>query len=260
MAATRAKLTIPTDPVAVTVLRSTIFFIWFAFVSAVLAIGFLPALLLPRRVTVWMSRRWSALNFWGLRVFAGLRFEVRGTPPQNGVLVASKHMSMWDTMALYMVLDDPAVVLKRSLLFVPFYGWYIFKAGSIAIDREGKASALRKMAAQAKGVIAQGRSVLIFPEGTRKQPDAPPDYKGGVAGLYSQLGVGCVPVALNSGLFWTGPAGFVKRPGNVVLEFLEPIPPGLRPREFMKVLEERIEQATAQLVAEGRNLLDGRNR
>ena len=99
-----------------TFLRSTIFFLWFATVSVVICIVFLPALILPRKITVWMSRRWSALNFWGLRVFAGLRFEVRGTPPSNGVLVASKHMSMWDTMALYMVLDDPAVVLKRSLL------------------------------------------------------------------------------------------------------------------------------------------------
>jgi 1-acyl-sn-glycerol-3-phosphate acyltransferase len=239
----------------VTVLRSTIFFLWFALVSAVLAIGFLPALLLPRDITAWMSRRWSALNFWGLRVFAGLRFELRGIVPKNGVLVASKHMSMWDTMALYMVLDNPAVVLKRSLLWVPFYGWYILKAGSIAIDREGKASALRKMAVKAKRVIAEGRSVLIFPEGTRKAPGAVPDYKTGVAALYGQLDVACVPVALNSGLFWTGPAGFLKKPGIAVLEFLEPIPPGLRPREFMKVLEERIEQATAQLVTEGQALL-----
>jgi 1-acyl-sn-glycerol-3-phosphate acyltransferase len=235
----------------VTVLRSTIFFLWFALVSAAICIVFLPALILPRKITVWMSRRWSALNFWGLRVIAGIAFEVRGTLPPNGVLVAAKHMSMWDTMALYLVLDDPAVVLKRSLLFVPFYGWYINKAGSIAIDRSGKGAALRKMIAAAKRALAQGRSILIFPEGTRKKPDAPPDYKPGVAALYSQLGVACVPAALNSGLFWTG---FIKRPGNIILEFLEPIPPGLRPREFVKVLEERVEQATAQLVAEGRKL------
>ncbi len=234
-----------------TVLRSTIFFLWFSLVSAAICIVFLPALILPRKITVWMSRRWSALNFWGLRVIAGITFEVRGTLPPNGVLVAAKHMSMWDTMALYLVLDDPAVVLKRSLLFVPFYGWYINKAGSIAIDRSGKGAALRKMIAAAKRALAQGRSILIFPEGTRKKPDAPPDYKPGVAALYSQLGVACVPAALNSGLFWTG---FIKRPGNIVLEFLEPIPPGLRPREFIRVLEERTEQATAQLVAEGRNL------
>ena len=236
-----------------TFLRSAIFFLWFALVSAVICIVFLPALVLPRKITVWMSRRWSALNFWGLRVFAGLRFEVRGTPPRNGVLVASKHMSMWDTMALYLVLDDPAVVLKRGLQFIPFYGWYITKAGSIAIDRSGRGSAMRKMIAAAKRALGKGRSILIFPEGTRKKPDAPPDYKPGVAALYSQLGVACVPAALNSGLFWTG---FIKRPGNIVLEFLEPIPPGLRSRDFMKVLEQRIEAASHALVAEGCTLLE----
>jgi len=232
-----------------TLLRSAVFFLWFALVSAVICIVFLPALILPRRVTVWMSRRWSAINFWGLRVIAGVRFEVRGTVPRDGVLVAAKHMSMWDTMALYLLLDDPAVVLKRGLQLIPFYGWYITKAGSIAIDRGGGASTLRKMTASAKRALDSGRSILIFPEGTRKKPDAAPDYKPGVAALYSQLGVPCVPAALNSGLFWTG---FIKRPGNIVLEFLEPIPPGLRSREFMKVLQERIETATAALIAEGR--------
>lgn len=232
-----------------TFLRSVIFFLWFALVSVTVCIVFLPALVLPRKITVWMSRRWSALNFWGLRVIAGVAFEVRGRMPKNGVLVAAKHMSMWDTMALYLVLDDPAVVLKRELQFVPFYGWYITKAGSIAIERSGKGSAVRKMLAAAKRALAQGRSILIFPEGTRKKPHAVPDYKPGVAALYNQLGVECVPVALNSGLFWTG---FIKRPGNIVLEFLEPIPPGLRSRDFMKVLEERMETATSNLLAEGR--------
>lgn len=242
-----------------TILRSTIFFLWFALVSIAICIVFLPALLLPRKVTVWMSRRWSALNFWGLKVFAGLDFEVRGRPPPNGVLIAAKHMSMWDTMALYLVLDDPAVIIKRTLLWIPFYGWYVAKAASIAIDRGGKAAALRRMANAARRAIAQGRSVLIFPEGTRKNPDAAPDYKPGVAGLYAQLAVECVPVALNSGLFWTGPVGFLKKRGRVVLEFLEPIPPGLRSRDFMKVLEERVEKATAELVIEGRNLLERPN-
>lgn len=233
-------------------LRSAIFLVWFALVSATLAILFLPALVLPRRLTVWMSRRWSELVLWGLRVLAGVRFEVRGSVPRDGVLVAAKHMSMWDTLALYLVLDDPAVVLKRALLFVPFYGWYVLKAGSIAVDREGGAQALRRMANAARKVIAEGRAVLIFPEGTRKKPGAAPDYKPGVAGLYGQLGVECVPAALNSGLFWTG---FLKRPGTIVLEFLAPIPPGLKSREFLRLLEERIESAAARLLDEGRTAL-----
>lgn len=246
----------PAKALSVLYLRSAIFFLWFALVSAAICIVFLPALILPRKITVWMSRRWSALNFWGLRVIAGVAYEVRGTRPANGMLVAAKHMSMWDTMALYLVLDDPAVVLKSGLLWIPFYGWYVRKAGSIAINRDGKGSAVRRMVNAAKRVIAEGRSILIFPEGTRKKPGAAPDYKPGVAALYNQLGVACVPAALNSGLFWTG---FIKRPGLIVLEFLEPIPPGLRSRDFMKVLEERIETATAHLVAECRTSLDQRN-
>ncbi len=237
-------------------LRSAIFFIWFAVISTVMCIVFLPALAMPRGVTVWMSRRWSALTFWGLRVFAGLDYEVRGAVPRGGVLVAAKHMSMWDTLALYLTLDDPAVVLKRNLLNIPFYGWYVRKAGAIAIDRDGKASALRKMLTAARAVFAQGRPVLIFPEGTRRKPAAVPDYKPGVAGLYGQLDVACIPVALNSGLFW---AGFTKRPGRIVLEFLAPIPSGLRSRDFMKALVERLEGATAELVAEGRALCERRN-
>src|ERR1700749_1079198 len=241
---------------SVTFLRSAIFFLWFALVSEAICIVFLPALALPRRVTVWMSRRWSALVFWGLRVFAGTGFEVRGTVPRDGVLIAAKHMSMWDTLALYLVVHDPAVVLKRGLQFIPFYGWYIPKAGSIPINRGGGAGTLRKMTAAAKRALAQGRSILIFPEGTRENAGAPPDYKPGVAALYSQLQVPCVPAALNSGLFWTG---FEKRPGRIVLEFLEAIPPGLRARDFMALIEQRIETATDALVNEGRTLLERRN-
>ncbi|MEI9885346.1 MAG: lysophospholipid acyltransferase family protein [Rhizomicrobium sp.] len=242
-----------------TLLRSTIFIVWFSLVSAVLGLLFLPAFALPRAVTAWMARRWAALTFWGLRVFAGTRFEVRGPRPPNGVLLAIKHMSMWETMAIYYLLDDPAIVLKRELQLVPFYGWYLKKARMIPIDRGGKSSALRKMAAAASREIAAGRSVAIFPEGTRKKPGAPPDYKPGVAALYSQLGVPCVPVALNSGLFWTGPVGFIKKAGTIVIAFLDPIPPGLPRREFMPRLETAIETASNALIAEGKNQLERRN-
>jgi 1-acyl-sn-glycerol-3-phosphate acyltransferase len=162
---------------------------------------------------------------------------------------------MWDTIALYILLDKPAIVFKRELGIIPFYGWYLRKAGMISIDRDGKASALRKMAADSRAAIAERRCVLIFPEGTRKEPGARPDYKSGVAGLYGQLGVACVPIALNSGLYWTGPGGFLKKPGTVVVEILPPIPPGLKRAQFMATLETRIETATAGLVAEGRQSL-----
>jgi 1-acyl-sn-glycerol-3-phosphate acyltransferase len=154
-------------------------------------------------------------------------------------------MSMWDTLALYLALDQPAIVLKRELLYIPFYGWFLWKAAAVPIDRGAGAKALRKMSAAAKDVLREKRPVLIFPEGTRKKPGAAPDYKPGVAGLYSMLDVPCIPVALNSGVYWTG---FIKKPGTIVLEFLEPIPPGLKRGAFMAMLENRIETATNRLL------------
>jgi len=226
-------------------LRSALFLLWFLLITTILSLIFLPVLALPRAATAWLARLWSRLTFWGLKVFTGIGFELRGTPPKGPALVASKHMSMWDTLALYLVLDQPAIVLKRELLRIPFYGWFVWKATAIAIDRGAGASALRKMSAAARQVLEEDRPILIFPEGTRKNPGAPPDYKPGVAGLYTLLDVTCVPVALNSGVHWTG---FLKRPGTIVLEFLEPIAPGLKRDAFMDLLETRIETATNRLL------------
>jgi 1-acyl-sn-glycerol-3-phosphate acyltransferase len=225
--------------------RSALFLAWFLLVTTILSLIFLPVLVLPRGATIWLARSWSRATFWGLKAFAGIGFEIRGVPPRGPVLVAAKHMSMWDTLALYLALDSPAIVLKRDLLYIPFYGWFLRKATAIPIDRSAGASALRKMSAAAKQVLAEGRPILIFPEGTRKKPGAPPDYKPGVAGLYALLEVPCVPVALNSGLYWTG---FIKKPGTIVLEFLQAIPPGLKRGAFMAELESRIETATNQLL------------
>ncbi|HEY4123137.1 MAG TPA: lysophospholipid acyltransferase family protein [Rhizomicrobium sp.] len=233
-------------------IRSALFFLWFATASTVLGLSYLPLLLLPSRAMRRAAWIWCQATIWGLKVFAGVRYEVRGDCPDQALLAASKHMSMWDTVALYVLLDRPAMVFKRELGHIPFYGWYVRKAQMIAIDREGKASALRKMSNDAKAILAQHRCVLIFPEGTRKKPGATPDYKPGVAGLYGQLGVPCLPIALNSGLFWTGPGGFLKKPGTIIVEFLPLIPPGLKRAEFMETMQTRIETATARLIAEGR--------
>jgi len=216
----------------------------------------LPLLVMPRPMTMRAAKLWSGLVLWGLRVFTGLGYEVRGEIPKGPVLVASKHMSMWDTLALFYLLDDPAMVLKRELLSIPLYGWYAKKAGMIAVDRAAGASALRKLAGDGRKAFTDDRSIMIFPEGTRKAPGAPPDYKPGVAALYGMLDVPCVPVALNSGLYWTL---FRKNPGTVTIEFLAPIAAGLRRAPFMEVLQERIEEGTARLVAKGRAELAARS-
>lgn len=236
--------------------RSALFFAWFVIASAVLMIGLLPALLMPRSAVNWAAHRWCGSLLWGLKAVSGLDLEVRGEIPQGAALIACKHMSMWDTLAMLYLLPDPAIVLKQELLNVPLYGWYARRARMIPVDRSAGASALRKMAQAAKKALADGREIVIFPEGTRKRPGAAPDYKPGIAALYAQLGAPCVPVALNSGLFWTG---FRKYRGRIVVEFLPPIPAGLKRAAFMERLEADIETATARLVSEGREQLERRD-
>lgn len=227
-------------------LRSLLFAVWFAAITILIGTLGLPLLLGPRRGALWLSSCWAGVTLWGLKLFAGIDMRITGTVPRAPVLVAAKHMSTWDTLAIHLALGDPGIVLKRSLLLIPFFGWYVGKTAAIPIDRAAGASALRSMARAANKVLAAGRPVVIFPEGTRKKPGAPPDYKPGVAGLYGQLGVACVPVALNSGRYWQG---FRKVPGTITLAFLEPIPPGLKRAEFMTILQERIETATGALLA-----------
>ncbi|HRE60313.1 MAG TPA: lysophospholipid acyltransferase family protein [Micropepsaceae bacterium] len=232
-------------------IRSFLFTVWFALLSVVLNLAWLPAFLLPRRFTVVGVRLWAQGTLWGLRVFAGMTLEVRGRENmQSGAcLYASKHFAMWETVVMNAILTDPATVLKKELMLIPFYGWYVWKSGNIAIDRGAHAKAIRRLIARAKTVVAEKRPILIFPEGTRSRPGQAPDYKPGVAALYSQLDIACVPVALNSGLYWPR-KGFTRRPGKVIVEFLEPIPPGLKRAEFMSTLETRIETATDRLLAE----------
>lgn len=229
-----------------TQLRSALFMAWFLLLTAILGIVFLPLLAAPRRAALWMPRLWVRATLWGLGFFAGTGMRQIGNAPKGPVLVASKHMSMWDTLALYLTLDDPGIILKRELLRIPIYGWYLWKVAAIPIDRSAGAEALRRMTHAAERVLAEGRPILIFPEGTRRRPGAPPAYKPGVAGLYGLLGVACVPVALDSGRYWHG---FTKHPGIISLQFLEPIPPGLKRREFMARLEDTIETATNRLLA-----------
>lgn len=233
------------------VLRALAFNAAFWIVSIIMAVGWLPSLLLPRRFAVAGMRKWAALMLEFLRTIVGVKMEIRGVHHRidGPVLYAIKHQSMWDTIVPYVVFSDPVIVLKKELALLPIYGWYAKKAGMIPVDRSAGASALRKMVQAAKKVRDQGRPILIFPEGTRSAPGSPPDYKPGVAALYSQLDVPCIPVAVNSGLVW-GRRSFIKKPGTITLEFLPAIEPGLKRKAFMAELESRIEKATHDLVAE----------
>jgi 1-acyl-sn-glycerol-3-phosphate acyltransferase len=229
-------------------LFNVFFYVW-TFVLSALALPAYP-FLSDRGMRV-VARLWAGVMLAALRILTGVRHEVRGRPPEAPAIIAAKHQSAWETLAFFTLVRDLAVGLKYELTRVPVFGWYLMRAGSIRIDRGGAARALRSLVEGGRAAAARGCSVLIFPEGTRRAPDAPPDYKPGVAALYAALKLPVVPVALNSGLFW-GRRSFRKRPGRIVVEFLEPIPPGLDRRTFMAELERRIEGATARLVAEGR--------
>jgi len=237
----------------VIVLRSIIFNILFYVVLAlylVLGAGFYVT---PRKWSIRALQAWARTSIWLLRVVAGIGMEVRGRGyiPQGPALVAGKHQSFWETFAILPLLDDPAMVLKKELTLIPFFGWFIYKFRMIAVERNAGTAALKKLVADAQDRIAAGRQIVIMPEGTRRAPDDPPDYKPGAAALYGKLNVPCVPFALNSGLFWPR-RRFLRHPGTIIIEFLPPIPPGLPRKTFQEQLEARIEPATARLVAEGR--------
>ena len=229
-------------------------FAFFAWTVIAGTIG-LPFLIAPRPVTMQFGRFWARSILFLLRIIVGLDHEIRGLDriPRGGCIIAMKHQSAWDTLIPLVVLSDPAAVVKRELLLLPFYGWYATRAGSIGIDRKAGASALRRMIAAARPVAAEGRPIIIFPEGTRVAPGARLPYQPGVAALYQALAVPLVPVAVNSGYFW-GRRSFLKRPGRIVLEFLAPIPAGWPRRRVMAELEERVEAATAALLREAEAL------
>ena len=236
----------------VLVLRSLAFQLFFYLWSATYCLAVLPAYpFLSAAAMRAVARTWQRSLNVGLRLIVGLSYEVRGREhlPDGPAIIASKHQSAWETLTFHALIPDVAVGLKEELTRIPVFGWYLLRAGNIRIDRGAGSRAIRSLIDGAKRAAADGLSVLIFPEGTRRAPTDPPDYKPGVAALYGALRLPVVPVALNSGMFWPR-RGFIRYPGRIVVEFLEPIPAGLDRKHFMARLEQAIEDATVRLVAE----------
>ena len=233
------------------VVRSALFNILFYLNTAVFLIIGLPTFLMPYQAIVEVAKTWGRANLFLLRVVAGVKFELRGRDriPPGALIVASKHQSAWETFALMHLFASPAFVMKRELLWIPMFGWLMFKGRMVGIDRSAGMRALIGLAAAARAELARGRQLVIFPEGTRRPVGAEPAYKSGIAFLYAQAGVPCLPIALNSGVFWPR-RSILRRPGTVVVEILDPIPPGLDKKAFIARLEQAIEPATARLVAE----------
>ncbi len=230
--------------------------------SLLFAVAFYLATALFMLLGAWLfvaPRSWAMAGLqlhgrfciWLLKVICGTGLEVRGREkiPPGACLVVAKHQSAWDTFALVPLFADPAIVLKDELKWIPLYGWFCLKFEHILVRRDRAAVALKQLIADAKAKAGQGRQIFIFPEGTRRSPGAPPDYKPGYVALYENLQLPCVPLALNSGLYWPR-RSFRRYSGTIVVEILDVIPPGLPRKEFRRRLEANIEFASARLIEE----------
>jgi 1-acyl-sn-glycerol-3-phosphate acyltransferase len=230
-------------------LRSLIYNVLFYLALLVWFVVAIPTFVMPRSALMTLARLWARSNIWMLRIVCNIKVEYRGVEkiPKGPLIVASKHQSMWETFALLPFFEQPLFILKRELKWIPVFGFYLIKAGMIDVDRSAGGRALLKMARRAGEQVRQGRQLIIFPEGTRRAVGAAPRYKPGVAQIYADCHAPCLPVALNSGLFWPRRT-FMRYPGTLVVEFLDPLPPGLSRDEFLARMSSAIEEATGRLV------------
>jgi 1-acyl-sn-glycerol-3-phosphate acyltransferase len=228
-------------------LRSLAYGVLFSLWTVVIAVLCTPMLLGPRSWTLTMFHFWGR-GVVGLLAAVGVRVEVRGREhiPTGAALVAPKHQCMLDVFAQFTWLPATAFVMKKELAWIPWFGWYARKAGAIIIDREGSTRTMRQVIREGTERFKEGAQVVIFPEGHRQPIGAAPNYKPGIAALYRELDVPVCPVATNAGQHWSA-KGLKLKPGLIVYQYLEPIPPGLKRAEFMRLLEERIETASATL-------------
>ncbi len=234
-------------------MRSLLYNIVFYVTIPVWLVLSLPVLLFgTRRQTVrFVYGGVSRILLWWLEVIVGLRTRVRGLENlrRGPVIIAVKHQSTWDVFALTNYFDEPAMILKSELMHIPLLGWYARKMDMIPVQRGKGRIAVRQMIKDARRRAEQGREIFIFPEGNRRPVGAEPRYKRGIAALYKELDLAVIPVALNSGLYWRR-REFTRRPGEVIVEFLPAIEPGLEADEFMKQLQESLETASERLIEE----------
>ena len=210
-------------------LRAILFAIVFYGLSVPVVLAVPLSALFGREALRRYANGWAGSMGWAARTILGIDRRIEGTMPAGPVLFAAKHESLYEAIELTRMLGSPATVMKRELADIPIWGWAARRYGIIVIDRSANAAALRSMMRDARAALAEGRSVLIFPEGTRVAPGEAPPLLSGFAGLYRILGLPVVPIAVNSGQVW--PRKGAQRPGIITFRFGEPIPPDLPRRE-----------------------------
>ncbi len=219
-------------------LRTLLYRLVFYAGSVPIVLGVGPAALFGKRAVMWQAHQWARLQRWCARTILGITTRVEGVVPEGQYLFAAKHQAMYETTELQLILRGPAMVLKRELTRIPVWGWATRLYGSISVDREASAKALRQLMTEGAALRARGRSVIVYPEGTRVLPGESPPLRSGFAGLYKALNLPVVPIALDSGRFM--PKKGLKRPGVVTMRIGEPIPPGLPRKEAERRVWEAI--------------------
>lgn len=230
-------------------IRSLIFVINVYLSMFVLAIVFTPFAIFSRAWVYHAVHTYCRWVRFSARWMVGLRSEIRGTVPTGEVLIASKHQSFFDILMIVSVVPKPKFIMKASLRFAPILGWYGMRLGCVPVDRGKRAEAIRDMMKAVNDGSAPAGQLIIYPQGTRVNPELYKPYKVGTAVLYKETGQTCVPAATNVGVFWRR-QGIYRKPGLAVVEFLEPIEPGMEQRAFMRKLENVVETRSIELMDE----------
>lgn len=248
-------------------IRSIIFnILFYGVLTPLFCICTAPSLLMPRKYVFRVAKWYQQLAYILELYVMNLKYEVRGyehVPKDSGqYLVAAKHQSAYETMKLLILFNDPTIILKKSLLSLPIFGWFLQRIEVIAIDRSNREQSMSSLTKGAQKMQHDNRPIVIFPQGTRVNVDTTTSekpYKGGIVKLYRATNMPIIPMAINSGLYWPRNA-FWKKSGTVIIEFLPPIPAGLPESDVMKILEEQIETTSNRLIDEGRRALAEREK
>lgn len=232
-------------------LRSLIFNVAIYVAMAVYAVIYtLPAIISPAGARAG-CHAWCRFVIWLAGWLLGLKVDVRGTPPTGEAMVAAKHQSFFDIIVIYHSLPYARFIMKRELMYAPILGQFSLRIGCIPVARGKRGQAIKKMKADAEANRDDPGQLVIYPQGTRVGVDDYRPYKVGTGVLYDGLQQPCSPVATNIGHFWPK-RGVTRKPGVAVVEFMEPIQPGLSVSDFMKRLEDDVEGRSKQLLDETR--------
>jgi 1-acyl-sn-glycerol-3-phosphate acyltransferase len=234
------------------VIRSILFNLAFYANLIIRMILFSPTYFLAERRKAWkVPKNWVLSNHWLLEKIVGTTFEIEGLEnmPKGSCIIAPKHQSFWDAYALLPWIDDAIYILKRELTWIPLFGQYITKMRMIPVDRGARGKAMTEVMERTRREMADGRQLIIYPEGTRRAPGAEPSYRYGIARLYRDLKIPVVPIVMHPGLFWPR-RRFMRYPGHFKVKILPAIAPGLDPDTFMDRLVEEMERESDALLLE----------